>query len=454
MTKAIESPELEQHKVQLLTTLSKMRMESTAPEVKLLYDTLIQGVMAGGDQMQCAQFVANYAQQKGIAVKPNGIYKQGQLVRNHKALFYQIFEAWKTYRSTYKLKSTFSREDVALEFESISEQQWDASRAELQEMMTPQPDQRVFDRLLKQFVTAVCGKRYPKRSSVEFRRCLAFVGHFIWQVQTKLHEGADAVVRQGNEAMLLFFSKQQKTGKSTTVRRLLAPLLDSGFVWKTDFGRLEDQFSMHNLAYNYVAWFDDAGRAANKSMSKFKQLVTDDEVHFRGMYTQTEHKMPKLVTLVGTSNKTARELINDTTGLRRFHQVEVNSESVDTGGGVDLDCLADFDVARLWTSCPLGETNSPLLKYLTPTELREYEEEIRPRHVTELWLEYIGKSPSNSTQGELHSSKDLYQSLVNWCHENGYAGRFVPTSESMGSKLVELGCQRGRSRNYRGYYLQ
>lgn len=449
------SKDLEKERVKAMQILTKLRSEAgNDAELSTFYSTLMQTVWNSGEERTCQQFVEEYSKTHKVEVRPNGIFIAGDLVRNHKAFFYRMHEHWKDFCKAHELKpGGISRDTIALEFEAILEEAWDRKRKQVRRELAPKPDKKKFDELLRIFTKAVVGKHYPDEDSLDFRRAMAFIGHFLWQLQMKIHYGPETILKQGNESMLLFVSRQQKTGKSTTVRKLIGALNDLGFVWKTDFNRLEDQFSLQNLAYNYVAWFDDAGRGSVKNMAKFKQIVTDDEVNFRAMYTQSEMRMPKLSTLIGTSNKAARELINDTTGLRRIHQVFVNPSSVDTGGGIDLDTLDHFDFVELIRSTPVGEEGSPLFIYLTPSELRDYEEATRPRHIVELWLDEQGYEP-DPEHGSLKKTTDLYKSLCLWAADNGYGRQFTPTSESFRQKLMELGYVAGRTSKARGFYIK
>lgn len=448
---------VDRQRVKTLQILAEMRQKAGGdPDLDKYYNTLMQTVWSGGKDTSCAEFVADFCRIHKIEVKPNGIFRDGDLVRNHKAFFYRMHETWRDYARTHDLKiGDISRDTIALEFEAILEQEWDGKRQVLRKNLKPKEDLAKFDQMVHDFTLALCGKVYDPES-LDFRRSKAFVAHFLWQLQMKLHRGPESILRQGNESMLLLVSRQQKTGKSTTVRRLIEAITDLGFVWKTDFNRLEDQFSLQNLAYNYIAWFDDAGRASVKNMAKFKQIVTDDEVNFRAMYTQTEMRMPKLATLIGTSNKPARELIHDTTGLRRIHQIFVNGDSVDTGGGIDLDFLSNFDHVELLRCTPISEQESPLFRYITPQELSAYEDETRPRSLVELWVEDLKYSPgtSDNPNAKLMKSSDLYKSLVMWASENGYTKQYTPTAEGFKHKLIELGFEAGRTKSYRGFYVE
>ena len=451
----IDRLEIEKLRIELFREFDKHLDDLDVSDVELqrYIDSIKFSISYGARDIQCSEFVKGYIKQKKLRVTSLGIYQDMDLVQSHRALFYEIHEAWKVYKASHKLKTNFSREEVGLEFESIADRKTKEGREDLREYMDPIDNPELFDQLLTRLCWAICGQLVPDKDSVEFRRAKAFVGHFIWSVQMKLHKGVENTLLQGNQAMLMFVSTNQKTGKSTATRLLLEPIGKKGFVWKADFVRLEDQFSIQNLAFNYVAVFDDAARSNIKSMSKFKQVVTEDEIHFRGMYSATEHRFPKIATLIATSNKTARELVNDTTGLRRFHQVLTNNESVDTGRGIDLNTICKMDMRTLWRTVPLDET-SPLFKYLTPEELNVYESESRPRSTVESWLRDMQYSPGTREGGaELKPAKPLYESYKEWGKEAGIGPNHLCTRDNFITKLKELGAEAGRTSAFRGVYI-
>lgn len=398
----------------------------------------------------CHEFVDDYVNKHKIEVRPDGIYRRGDLVRNHKVLMYEIHQFWKKFKKAHGLKSQITREDIGLEFESISERQWDAKRLCLRDHLCSTPDMTKFKKKVMQLASYWCGALYQDVESVDFRLVCAFIGHFVWQVMTKLHLGPQEVLKTGHESMLLLYSSQQKTGKSTSVRYLISPFAEYGYVWNTDFARLGDDFSLHNLAYNYIACFDDAGRANMRDMARFKRIVTDPEISFRAMYTQTEIVMPKNATLIGTSNKRIRELMHDTSGLRRFHEVHVNTGKAYHHDGINLDEVVKFDYCELYRCCPIGSNYNILFEFVSEQELDEYEDAIRPRHVVELWLNERGYQNQGAGTGEIIPVMELYDNFVAYCSENGYSGSFVPTSESFRSKLTDMGFQTGRSAKQRG----
>lgn len=396
-----------------------------------LYQLAISAVLAGADEMSCQEYVERYIKAHKIKVSPAGLYKAGDLIKNPKVLFHRMHQDFKEIKRVNRLKTTLTREEIALEFEAILDDVWTAERNALRTKLAPVENKHKFDDLLTLVAYALVGREVKTEI---LRQTKAFLAHFAWQVMTKLHKGPKAVLRGGNEAVLMLVSPKQKTGKSSTVRKMVEPFDDAGFLWKARLDRLDDSFSFSNLAYNYVALFDDMCTATSINLGKFKQIITDDEVSFRQIYTSTEIKLPKMATLIGTSNKSPRELMHDTTGLRRFHVIDVANENVYTGKGIDLSIISSIDWSLFYRFCPMTE-ESPLFSYITPEELALYEENIRPKHVVELWLEDRDYHPEGLRE---FSVQALYDNFRVWANTAGYGAQYVPTIKSFSQKLVEL----------------
>lgn len=432
--------------LKLLQELARLKNASDNPE---LYTQVIQGVMLMDQNYDGEAFVKEYCTDKGVNVRPDGIWICGRLVKNQKVLFNKIYKEFQRAKERFKVKKSLSREDIALEFEEVLEDDWNARYKALQEYLQPEGDHETFDKILSQIVRALCGHAI-KEDSKDWRLYKGFIAHWVWQVMQKLHYGPKSILGGGNESVLLLVSPTQKSGKSTTIRHLIKPF--EGFVWRSDLGRLADNFSYANLGYNFIAWFDDLEKDSSINMGKFKKLVTDEEVHYRAIYTQTEMRVPKLATFVGTSNKSARELMPDATGLRRFHQIFVNNASVDTGRGIDLQSILDIDPRQLYVNVPMGN-QTPLWDYITPTEMFEYEESIKPLHIVQLWAKEQGFEPVSAEEGYFQYTKELYDQFKVWALETGYNPKYISNRPSFGRKLSELGFRNGRKPEGRGYWI-
>jgi len=446
---------LDSLKQELCTYLTDRRQAYSKTDFTWSFlSSLILSIDESGNSPSCGDFVIRYMTEHQIEVDQYHIYKSSDIIRNESVLFYEIFETYKVYCRINKLKrKNFSEKNISSQFELLSEKKWESLRDDLRAVLSLEKDAATFDLLLETLTFAICGKIHMP-DSLEYKLAKAFLAHWAWQVMRKLHYGAKSIKRFGNESMLVLYSPEQKNGKSVTVNKLTHTFDTLGFCWKADFSRLEDSFSMRNLALNYIVIFDEMARASASNMSKFKHIVTEEDTMFRGMYTQKEHKMPKLCSMIGTTNTTCRMLFNDTTGLRRFHEIRVNGLDV---GGIDLITLDTFDFAKFLKLVPAQREISPLFDYITEADLRKYENWMRPRHVVELWLEDTEYTVSDQKGSILLPLSTLYDNFSSWAAKSGYRQPYVPNLESFRKKLEELGGIKGRTtksgKTYRGYYI-
>jgi len=445
---------VEEERFKLLQIVSEM-LPKAPREAQDLYRIVIAELSSMLINPSCSEFVSNYIRTEKVDIRPDGVFVDGVLVRNPKAFFHTLHQRYKLYKRERNFKSNISLDEISLEFDAILEEQWREKQTDLRTKLAFIDDRTKWDKMLHEFIIALAGHQCDM-GSVTFRLYKAFLAHWLWGVMRKLNFGAQSVLRSGNQSVLMLVSTQQKTGKSTTCRILVSPFEDAGFVWRTNFARLNDNFSLSNLAYNYIAWYDDADRDSSLNMGKFKQIVTDDLVSYRVMFRQQEMRVPKLSSFLGTSNKSARELMHDSSGLRRFHQIFVNNESVDTGRGIDLDYMSTMNMELLYRLTPIGE-ESPIFDFITPQELSQYEDEIRPRHIIEEWISEDGLQPAPpetpESDRELLKLEAMYGEFSLWAGGHGYDKKYTPNAISFGHKLAELGFERGRNSQFRGFWV-
>lgn len=408
----------------------------------------------------CCEFVKQYIENERLKIDGTLIFNsQGDPILDPGALFYKIYETYKQFCDIEGIKhKKFTERNIASEFSLIAELQWGEKKETIRKVLCLTSDKALYFKKLKELCRLLCGNMYSD-DSIEFRRSQAFIAHWMWQVLTKVFYGPAIAHKFGHESMLILYSPEQKTGKSTFSKWFLKPFLDTSFVWKADFSRLEDKFSTNNMGLNYIAFFDEMARASAANMCKVKQLITEEEVHFRGMFTQNEMKLPKTTTFFGTTNVSVRSLFNDTSGLRRFHEIQVQGKAF---GKINLSALETWDFTEFFRIFPLNPDKSPIFDIITEEELDEYEETMRPKHVVELWLEdqniNIQVADQEKDDTKLISYIDIYNRFQSWALKHGFKHPYIPNSESFNKKMEELGAHKGRTtrdnRTYRGFYVQ
>jgi predicted P-loop ATPase len=364
------------------------------------------------------------------------------------------YSLYKIFKKHYRLNKSYvinaTREEIELEIRQLKKSKDFLTLAKLKRTLQSEPDVQKFNYLLENLAKYTLGKADYK-NNVSKRLFKGFVAHFIWQVMSKLHLGLEISSKVKYEAMLVLYSRSQGTGKTTFIEQLCKPFNRGGFIWRADLDRLSDNFSAGNLTNNYIGLIDEISKMDQKNTAKFKQVVTETEINYREMYSQGERKCEKLCTFIGGTNISCENIFYDTTGLRRFHQIEVRSREE---GRMSLKEICAFDFLSLWKSVPLYTDKTPLFDYITQEELSEYEENLRPKDSVEHWLEDLTDFRLLKTKEEdcnFISLQELYDKYAEWCRSAGNIRSF--SKPGLSKHLFSLGYTKARNKNARGFYI-
>lgn len=154
-----------------------------------------------------------------------------------------------------------------------------------------------------------------KRSELDF----AVMKHFFWQVKRKLRN-----LPVDHHMMAFFYGNEQGSGKSTSIRRLLAPLNDLAL--EENFNVFTDARRTTSFERYYVLFLDEMGEASKADMATVKGIITGERVGHRKLYQDDEASVQINTTLIGASNKPLHQLLKDD-HMRRFWQINVQSKA-------------------------------------------------------------------------------------------------------------------------------
>jgi hypothetical protein len=205
----------------------------------------------------------------------------------------------------------------------------------------------------------------------------AILEHFIWQVQRKL---TDQPVE--HHLMPIVFSPVQGSGKTTFVKRFLAPLeeLVPRSVLLSD---LADKRSGEIFRYPALL-VDDMEQIDRRLVPVLKNLLTSEGMSRRLLRTSLSVAVQQRATLIGTANEEIGELVADDTGHRRFATLRFRNGQIDKGGDpLVWETITATDMLLLWRSVdPFAP--SPLMPNLAA--LFALQEADRPVDEVALWL--------------------------------------------------------------------
>jgi hypothetical protein len=160
---------------------------------------------------------------------------------------------------------------------------------------------------LAAWVKAVTG-----RDDVKDVRVMA---HWLWLVK-RLALG----LRAEWDLMPIVYGREQGSGKSTAVERLTAPVHELGTT--INAATLTDERRFRQLHVMLIGRWEEMAGAAKAEIEALKHTVTTPEINYRELATHNMVVARRTMSFIGTSNHSVDAMISDTTGARRFYQLD------------------------------------------------------------------------------------------------------------------------------------
>lgn len=200
--------------------------------------------------------------------------------------------------------------------------------------------------------------------------------HMVWCTKRRLNN-----LRTKYE-MMLVFTGGQGAGKSHALREyLFKPFGDLAHT-SVGFETLSDSRENRLFSDHYIAMFDEMSGAHKADMERVKQIITSGIIKQRRMGTTSHDSLPMNCAFFGTANMPLEMLIKDTTGMRRFWEIVVDSAAETSKRWADLK---DINIKLIWQSADHNDEVSPIEPYLQ--ELQVKQENIREKSIVEWLLE-------------------------------------------------------------------
>ena len=229
---------------------------------------------------------------------------------------------------------------------------------------------------------------------------LAVVKHFLWQVQRKLLE------LKVTYHMMPVIVGATGSGKSESVLYLLSYIEDLVNA-PGSFKVAADERAATIFNENYVLFFDEMAYADKTDVDTLKNRITAPTVSYRIMTTNVVTSITNNTTFIGCANKTVKEMIYDTTGVRRFWEIQSLPKC-------DWSVVTKVNLAEVW-HCVDPYADTPLLAYYD--KIRAYQEtELRNMDSVEL---FFNDNFVKSEVGESVRARELYREYTEWCDGGG-----------------------------------
>ncbi|EAQ37527.1 hypothetical protein NB311A_04429 [Nitrobacter sp. Nb-311A] len=212
---------------------------------------------------------------------------------------------------------------------------------------------------------------------MERELAVAILKHFCWCVKQK-QLGRTVL----HHCFPIVFSAEQGTGKTVFVKKFISPLRELA-TEAALFSDLSDRRSGDIFRFP-VIFLDDMEEVRTREGPALKSVLTADKLRRRRMGTSFSDGIRQSSVPIGTSNRPIHELVQDSTGHRRFAMMPFRNGAVTKGGDAEVwHVVNSTDYELLWQSVD-AFAPSPILPYLR--QLRDHQGASRSRDSVLDWV--------------------------------------------------------------------
>jgi len=244
--------------------------------------------------------------------------------------------------------------------------------------------------LILTWIKAVTGATDPKDVNV--------IAHWIWTVKRK---GFDRPVK--HQIMPVLYGPQGG-GKSRSLENLIKPI--ENFRLTIGMNQLDDERIYDSLSNNFVILFDELQGVERADMNALKRQITSTHNSYRKLYGHEVLIVPMRCGFIGATNKPIAESFSDSTGMRRFWELNCQSK-------IDWEAVNNIDYTELWK----GVDESLEDGYLTGDALQQVLEKqqdlVNKDDIEEFLLDNIMWSKGESLTLEIGSA-ELFEEYIHW----------------------------------------
>lgn len=163
----------------------------------------------------------------------------------------------------------------------------------------------------------------------------------------------------------IFYSRSQGKGKSILVQKILEPF--APFTRDTSIDQICDPRCYPVLSDNWACSLDECRGATIDQINQLKYVITAPRTFPRNLSTHNMPSIPVNTIFVGNGNEAISRILNDPSGMRRFHDFpileELTEEQVNT-----IDMKLIIQGHRIWTKEEAKEIRKFYDQYIQPKQ--------------------------------------------------------------------------------------
>jgi hypothetical protein len=246
---------------------------------------------------------------------------------------------------------------------------------------------------LLDFILALTGKQDPAD--------VAVLAHWLWQVKVKMLDRSPSY-----HLMPIFYGKQEG-GKTVALNKLIGPI--NNFRLNINLDQMGDDRYFRAMSENYVIVFDEMQGAQRADIDALKKQVTIDYNDYRPLGTNEIYKVRQSCSFIGATNRPVSEQIVDSTGMRRFWQLNCMDK-------LNWDLLNSIDYIAMWQGINEARQDGYVLDQIN--NIRATQEDMVAKDDLQMYLEIrglLGPGPFKRL-----SAIELYKDYKEWALDNGH----------------------------------
>lgn len=231
---------------------------------------------------------------------------------------------------------------------------------------------------------------------------VAVLAHWLWQVKVKMANKSPSY-----HLMPIFFGKQEG-GKTVALNKLIAPI--NNFRLNINLDQMGDDRYFRAMSENYVIVFDEMQGAQRTDIDALKKQVTIDYNDYRPLGTNEIFKVRQSCSFIGATNRPVSEQIVDSTGMRRFWQLNCMDK-------LKWDLLNSIDYVAMWRGIDETRIDGYVLDQIDA--IRAKQEDMVAKDDLHTYLEIKNIVTKTGPTRKLTTS-EFYKDYKQWALDNGF----------------------------------
>lgn len=245
---------------------------------------------------------------------------------------------------------------------------------------------------LRTWVKAVTGTVEDKN--------VAVMAHWLWSVKRK---ASDKRVKYNIMPILRGI---QGSGKSWAIGEMIKPLAE--FKMNMKMQQLGDERVYEGLSQNLIVFFDELEGIERTDLNALKNQVTTDTNSYRKLHSHSVVLVPMRCSFIGASNKPLNESFSDSTGMRRFWEIESLPKT-------DWAAVNSLDYVALWQGIDETKENGYLDGNILADVLQAQQVLVNKDDI-ETFVDDLNVAGDGA---KTVSANQMFQTYREWCEEKG-----------------------------------